>query len=499
MSRSWLLHHARLLPSRDDGADAVLVRDGRIAAVGRGAGLVREVAPEVRRVDLRGRVLLPGFQDAHFHFLQFGRVLARPSLAGCRSREEWRAGLADAHARAPEDRPLFAESWDESDWPDPARPVRADLDAISRRRPIVARRVCGHFAVANEPALALLAERWSGVGIDAARGHVDEEPALALDELFPPDGTESRTALDAAARACLALGITTACDFLRARALEAYRDALDSAGLGLRITAWVLEDCVAADGTVPRDPGASDRFLVRGLKIFGDGTIGGRTAALTEDYSDRPGERGRLLVDGTRMRALVTRMHDAGRPVAIHAIGDLAIRTALDAFASRPPAENAEHGHRIEHLELPGPGDIDRLAALGVRPCVQPNFLRWAGPGGLYETALGRERLERMNPFRTLCERGARPFFGSDGMPASPYGGIRAALRHPVDGERLDVERALRLYTEDAATPGLPATGRLVPGEPADLAVFTDTPDRTARDEADLVWLDGELVHGSLA
>jgi predicted amidohydrolase YtcJ len=230
--------------------------------------------------------------------------------------------------------------------------VRADLDAIASDRPIVARRLCGHFAVANGPALALLAERWRGGGVATDTGHVVEEPALELDELFPPEEAEGRSALAAAGGACLALGITTASDFLRPRGLAAYAHHLAHDELPLRITAWVLEDCLAPDGSVRGDPGATDRFVVRGLKVFCDGTIGGRTAALFDDYADRPGERGRLLVSASKLRELARRAHGAGLAIALHAIGDRAIAEALDALSDLPHEEIPRRGHRLEHVEL---------------------------------------------------------------------------------------------------------------------------------------------------
>jgi hypothetical protein len=145
---------------------------------------------------------------------------------------------------------------------------------------------------------------------------------------------------------------------------------------------------------------------------------------------------------------------------------------------------------------MPSPADIDRVRDLGLVASVQPNFLRWQRPGGLYETALGPERTARMNPYGTLVERGCRVCFGSDGMPAGPLFGIREALSHPNERERLDEETALRLYTEAAAaaTPGARCAGRMAEGEPADLAVLPDLPARTTRDEVDLTMLDGVVV-----
>lgn len=508
MSDTLALLHARLLPSRADDADAVLVRGGRILQVGRSDEIERALPPGAERIDVGGRVVVPGFQDAHFHFLQYGRTLLRPSLAACSSREEFLASIDDAHRRGPGHAPLFLENWDASTWR-PRRersagsaaeasqlPERSDLDAIAADRPIVARHVSGHFALVNGAALSLLAERWHGDGVAARTGHVVEEPALELDELFPPDETEASAALHAAGAACLALGITTTCDFLRPRGLATYAHALDRADLSVRVTAWVLPECLAADGAIVGDPGASERFVVRGLKIFCDGTIGGRTAALFEDYTDRPRERGRLLLSRSELVELVRRAHGAGRPVAMHVIGDRAIAEALDVLAELPQEEIAERGHRLEHVELPRREDRMRLAALGVRPCVQPNFLRWANPGGMYESALGAGRLQRMNPFRSLLDDGCRPFFGSDGMPASPATGIRHALEHPVSSERLSRDQAVRLYTEEPATPGRASQGRLLAGEPADLAVLADFPERLHDPgEADLTILGGRVVH----
>jgi predicted amidohydrolase YtcJ len=194
--------------------------------------------------------------------------------------------------------------------------------------------------------------------------------------------------------------------------------------------------------------------------------------------------------------------HDAGWSVAVHAIGDRAIDAVLDAFAALPAGSTQDRGHRMEHVEMARPSDRERMRSLGIRPCVQPNFLQWAGPGGLYQRALGPERLARMNPFRSFLDEECHPFFGSDGMPTSPVLGLRLAVNHPVESQRLSGDEALRLYTEAAAdgVPGHPVSGRIEPGEVADLAVFSTDPE-TMPDPglADLTVLDGRIVHRSEA
>jgi hypothetical protein len=493
------LVNARLRPLRPDDADGVLVRNGRIARVGPSAGIRADASPDAEIVDLGGRVLTPGIQDAHFHFFQAGIHARRPTLAGCRSLEDFRAAVSAALSELPGSEPLAFESWDETMWNAPDVPTRETLDALDRRRPIIARRICGHFTVANTPGLQLLSERWNGPGIDFEAGHLVEEPSLDLDQLLLPDEDEARLVFEAADRLCLERGITTACDFLRPGMLQRWVERVERGEGGVRVNAYLMEWCFEQPELVARARG--DRFAVRGLKIFSDGTIGGRTAAVMEPYADRPGGRGDLLVEPDALVRSVRTAHDAGWSVAVHAIGDRAIGTVLDAFAALPTGSTEGRGHRMEHVEMARPRDRDRMRALGVRPCVQPNFLQWAGPDGLYERALGAERLARMNPFRSFLEEGCHPFFGSDGMPTSPVLGLRLAVNHPVESQRLSGDEALRLYTEAAAgVPGHAVSGRVEAGEIADLAVFPTDPE-TMPDPglADLTVLDGRIVHRSEA
>ncbi|GJM43399.1 MAG: amidohydrolase [Gemmatimonadota bacterium] len=492
---SLILHGARIRPRRSDHADAVLVVHDRITAVGTTADVIAAAPAGARRLDLAGRVLTPGLQDAHAHFFQMGVISRRASLAECRSLEDFRDGVARALRERPGPEPLFLESWDETAWDRPLVPTRELMDGLSADRPILARRICGHLAVVNTPGLALIRDLWPGGGIDADTGHLIEEPCLHLDVLLLPTAEEAQRAFDEADRMALSLGVTTSCDFLRPSALRRWGERINAGAERVRVNAFLLGECFEEPELLEI---GSERFVIRGLKIWSDGTIGGRTAAVREDWHDRPGERGGMLVDPAAMTAAVAKAHGEGWAVAIHAIGDRAIDHALDSFAALPRGESRSRGHRIEHAEMVGPDQWTRMRDLGVRPCVQPNFLQWANPGGLYEVALGRRRLEAMNPFRSLLAAGCQPFFGSDGMPPSPAFGLRHAVEHPVEAERLTGDEALRLYTEAAAAgvPGHPVTGRIAPGEIADLAVFEDEPHRLPYPgSALLTILDGVVVH----
>ena len=203
---SLALTHARLVPSpASPGPDAVLIRGDRITRIGPTAGILAE-AGDAEVIDLGGRVLVPGFQDAHFHFLQFGITLGRAQLGGCHSLEEFLAGVEAAVAAAPPDELVVVESWDETGWEKPIRPTRRDLDALAPDRPVIARRVCGHVGVANGPALAQLAGRWTGGGVDPATGLLDEGPVVVLDDLFPPSPAGAAEAVARAGRRCRSSG-----------------------------------------------------------------------------------------------------------------------------------------------------------------------------------------------------------------------------------------------------------------------------------------------------
>jgi predicted amidohydrolase YtcJ len=492
-TRAIALVGGRIFPAPPRPADSVLVEDGTIRLVGSEKAVRASMPRDAEVVALDGRRLVAGFHDAHFHFLEAGLLRARPSLESCRSLDDFAGAVADASAAASSGL-LFLEGWDQSDWSEPRLPTRALLDRAARGRAVVASRVCGHIAVASSKALDAIASRWSGAGVDAGTGLLVEGPALALETMFPPDGDEIDRALAEAGRLCLRLGITTACDFLRPFAARAYRGSLARRDLPVRVNSYVFEECLD-DAELARSLPRSDRFRVRGLKLFADGSIGGRTAAVFDDYADRRGERGMLVHDDAALRRSIRRGHDAGLAVAVHAIGDRAIAQVLGAFAELSPEEIRARRHRIEHFEMARPEDVRRAAQIGVRPCMQPNFVwRWGRPGGMYEAALGPDRVRRMNAFRSVLDAGSGVFFGSDGMPPSPRLGIRAAVEHPVEAERIGEEDAHRLYSEAGADAvrGDRRSGRMEPGADADLAVL---PAAAERDEVDLTMVGGAIVH----
>jgi predicted amidohydrolase YtcJ len=497
---SLALLHGRLDPSSGRSV-SLLVEDGRIALLASAEEVLAKASSGCAIYDLEERLLSPGFVDAHMHFHSLGVRAARPSLSAARSLPEAmeivRSGAQRARGEV-----LVAEGWDETKWKSPERPTRRDLDAVLPDRAIIARRVCGHAGAANTAALRWLEEHWGRRGIDFETGTLLEHPILSLDGLLPRTREEEDEAFEAAAAQCFSFGVTTASDFPRPDSLRAYAARTARAPLQLPVHAYLID---------PEEHwrdilGGTNRenFRVHGIKLFSDGSIGARTAALFQDYADRAGARGDLLLDAATMANAMHAAHAQDLAVAVHAIGDRAIAEVLAAFAQCPSGESGRCGDRLEHLEMPCCGDAEQLAKLGVRPCMQPNFIaEWGMPGSMYERALGAARVRAMNPLRSVLRAGCGLFFGSDGMPLSPLYGVRAAMTHPLEDERLDAREAQALYTRAGAEVFRQEDlGILREGWVADLAVLPRgvSWENAARDTTmDLTVAAGRVVYASTA
>lgn len=481
---SVLLTGARIVLAGGRRTDAVLIAGDRILAVGpdarAAASALAPPAVELALPELPPVTVLPGFIDAHTHLVHQGLELARLDLGPAASSHEAIERVRAALAEHDPGRPFIAEGFDDSSWPAGGRLERAMLDRLAPRTPVILRRVCGHLAVANGAALAALAALPAGASyaerglIAAESGVLLEDAAMRLRSLFPPTAVELDQAVARAEAMALRLGITSAHDIEDAAGIAALARRRRASALALRITVHAAEEQLAGLEALGIGSGPGDPWLkLGGVKLFLDGSIGARTAALRVPFADRQ-DRGRLLFDTSELMALVRRIDAAGSTAVLHAIGDAAIDQALTALEAIGPQAVRAARHRIEHLELTPDDLVDRLAQVGATASMQPNFVdRWGGRGGLYEQALGPERVRRMNRFRTLLERGIPLAFGSDCMPIGPLSGLRGAISHPVPEERLSLAEALAAYSAGGALAGFsePETGTIAPGRWADLVL----------------------------
>ena len=477
-------------------ADAVAIAGDTIAAVGSSAEVRKRVPAGARLIDARGGFVTPGFIDAHVHFLTGGFALASVQLRDATTPEEFVRRLA-AHARTlPAGTWIRNGDWDHEHWGGEL-PTRAWIDSVTPEHPVFINRLDGHMALANTAALQAAgitretADVAGGEIVRDASGNptgVFKDNAMALVEraIPAPSDAELDRALDAAMSYVAAQGVTAVHHmgfwddlpvFARAHAGEALRTRIYAA-VPLA-THERLAAHVAANGR-------GDAWFRTGLlKAFVDGSLGSHTAAMLEPFSDAPGDTGLIVTDPDTMLARLRAADAAGLQLAIHAIGDRAIRTQLDLFER----VREEHGPRdrrwrIEHAQHIHPDDFARFRALGVIASMQPYHAiddgRWA------EKVIGAERAKGTYAFRSLLDAGADVAFGSDWFvaPPTPLEGIYAAVTrrtlddaHPggwVPEQRISVEEALRAYTQGAAHAGFAEreTGRLARGLLADLVLI---------------------------
>lgn len=497
-------------------AQAVAVRDGRIAYVGTEPGAEAWIGPRTRVVDLRGRMLLPAFQDAHIHPVTSGVEAGLCVLTGLDRAEAIFAKVRACAAERPGEGWLVGTGWELPAFPGGA-PTRALLDALVSDRPVYLEAADGHSAWLNTKGLeraGFARETPDPAGGRVEReadgtpaGTVREAAAFAARARVPqPDLDERVAGLERAQEQLLSHGITAVQEANGRRdELEAYREAERRGKLKLRVTVALATDPTRGaeqvdDLVAQRREFASERVHPIGAKIFADGVIEAHTAFMLAPYLDRPGERGIPFWDNARLRPLVARLAREDFDVHVHAIGDGAVRQALDAFEAARGAQSAR-GPRFEiaHLQVIDPADVPRFRQLGVFAVFQP---LWAF-ADRYVTemawpALGPERSRSMYPLGSVVRAGGRLAFGSDWAVSSldPLQAMQVAVtRRAYDGrpgevmqpeERIDLPTALAAYTIGAAAAnGLEAeTGSIEVGKRADLVVLSD--DLFARPAAEI-------------
>jgi predicted amidohydrolase YtcJ len=429
-----------------------------------------EMTSGVELVDLCGRHVVPGFIDSHFHLMALALKRLRCDLGGTSSAGDAVERLVQWLKSADPARPVIGVDWDQSGWDDPSFPTRAMLDAVSEDRPVFARRICGHVGVANGAFLRLLVVPDLEEFIDRDAGLVTEDAVYAANRLCAPPDEAIATAVEAAVGELHQLGVTGIHDIVDAYNVDAYLDGVRASRRPIRIDALFH---VAPDefGQLrERSAGIDeDRFRPVGIKVYSDGSLGGRTAAVSSSYADAQ-SIGEFLLDEEFLARTLRRCCDLGITCAVHAIGDRALRAVSLEMMKFPSDTDL---FRIEHAEMAGWDEIRLLGQTPVYVSMQPNFV-----GGMYESRLGRERGLRCNRFGALRDAGVPYMFGSDGMPPGPLFGIRGATHHPIEDERLGLTEAICRYTADPARFGAHArdAGELAVGNLADIVVLTGDP-----------------------
>ena len=484
-------------------AQAVAVLGDRIIAVGSSADVAILRGPDTRVIDAGGKLLLPGFNDAHVHFVSGGSQLENVQLNDATSVEEFVRRIAEQAKKTPKGEWILGGDWDETKWGPPNLPTKELIDPVTPDNPVFVSRYDGHSALANSLALRLAGitvqtpDPVGGTIVRDAQGNPTGDLKDAAEELvsgvIPPMSHEQRLrVVRRALEYASSLGVTSVQTMDPEYAdIAAFAELWQSGELTTRIYAAPLITQVDDQVKIGIRHAFGGPYLrIGALKAFADGSLGSRTAYFFEPFSDQPDNRGLLsnqMQPLSLMRDRMMAADAAGLQICTHAIGDQAISIVLDLYTDVVKAHHgAERRFRIEHAQHMAAKDFDRFAQLDVIASVQPYHAiddgRWAGP------RIGHDRASRTYPFRTFLNHGVHLAFGTDWdvAPLNPMLTIYAAVtRATLDGknpngwfpeQKLSVAEAVRAYTMGSAYAEFQdkEKGSITPGKLADMVVLSD-------------------------
>lgn len=444
-------------------------------------------------IDLKGKTVTPGFIDTHVHIRGFGRSLTTIDLRGINSIKKIQQKLKEQVQKTPKDKWIFGHGWDQERFKERRYPTKRDLDESSPNNPVILRRVCGHICVVNSKTLELAnitKETRSPLG-----GKIDKNPQTGeptgilrenamdlIQKIIPePDEKELMGACVLACQKAVEAGLTSVHWIIDSPTeINVIQKLRAQNKLPLRVYILIPVEFLDYLVRLGLQTGFGDNMVKIGcIKILADGSLGARTAALKEPYSDHPKTKGMMLYALEELSMLMIKAHKAGFQLAIHAIGDHTVEVVLNALEealSRVPRKN--HRHRIEHASVLNKKTIQHMKKLNLIASVQPHFVVsdfWV------VDRVGPERARWVYPFKVLIKEGVTVAGGSDCPvePINPLLGIQAAVtRETFPEERITVDDALRIYTINAAYASFEddIKGSIEVGKLADLVVLSKNP-----------------------
>ncbi|MEL6950441.1 MAG: amidohydrolase family protein [Pseudomonadota bacterium] len=482
-----------------DGAlsqfDTMVITKGRIVAIG-DADLLEGYAAE-RVVDVAGETILPGLIDAHGHVSSLGQLRANLDLAGIDSLDATLSRIS-AYVREQPDSTawVLGRGWNQVLWTENRFPTAADLDSIVADRPVFLNRIDGHAAWANTAALELAgitrdtANPVGGEIVRDANGDatgvlIDTAMPLVARVILPPSRDDQRNFLKNAMYELASLGVTGVHD-AGTTALEValYKELADADEMPIRVSAMLAGTPTLAEFDGPIRGYARDLFEVTSVKLYADGALGSRGAAMIKEYSDDSGNLGLMRGDTAKFTAQIKAAHAKGLAANVHAIGDRANRIVLDAFAAASDGKPSGFNDRIEHAQIVALEDIPRFAELNIVASMQPTHA--TSDKNMAEDRVGPERILGGYAWRRMLDAGVRVAAGSDFPVEKPemFDGLYAAVSRmgkdgePVGGwypdQALTREETLAAFTIWAADSVGQADriGSLEPGKWADFIVI---------------------------
>ena len=504
--------------------DSIAIAQGKVLKTG---SSLADQYPNATIIDGQNRTLIPGIIDAHGHVSSLGYTLMRIDLREATSAQQAAADVAAYAADKPYLSWIRGRGWNQVLWPGKNFPTAAQLDNEVNDRPVWLERIDGHAGWANSRALELAGitrdtvPPLGGEIIKDADGEptgvlIDNAMNLVFKVIPDPSETELRAALDTVSSHLLSLGITSTHDAgTSSSEHKLYRTLADSSEMRLRIYGMIsstdpdLEQILAAGHSNDKN----DLYSARSIKIYTDGALGSRGAAMLRPYSDRPDHSGLLLTGAAQLRALFKQATNADFQVAIHAIGDRGNRIALNEIERTYNTIGGRHlRHRIEHSQVVAVSDIPRFKSLNVIPSMQP--VHATSDMNMAEDRIGSQRLKGAYAWRTFLDQGSIVVAGSD-YPvelANPFDGIHAAVTRQdktnqpeggwIPSQAMSLEEAMRAFSIDAAWGAHQEDklGGLTPGKWADfILIDRDIYNIPAQDLWKTTvletWLAGERVY----
>ncbi|MFI5252311.1 MAG: amidohydrolase [Bacteroidota bacterium] len=528
-----------LLDTEDHVAEAVAIHGNRIIEVGTTASMLQEYK-NVKVVDLQGKTVFPGFIDGHGHVLGEGGYLQNLDLVGTTSAQQIADLVAGKVHAVHTEQWIYGRGWDQNRWQKEEFPDHEILDKVSPNNPVVLRRVDGHAMWVNSKVLQIAGVTAATPDPDGGKIYRDVkgvptgvlvDNAMNLIDKIIPELTADEIAerLKLATHECAKLGLTEVHDMgVDLQTIEIYKKLIDEGECPIRIYAAIGDATTSLDETRPgtnawqyylehgKEVGYGNGMLtVRAIKLYMDGALGSRGAALLDSYSDDPGNRGLTLTHESELDSICQQALQHGFQVCVHAIGDRANHIVLNEYEkvlNSVPNKSISPRWRIEHAQILEQSDIPRFKQIGVLPSMQPTH----GTSDMYwaELRLGSERIKGAYAWQSVLKTGADIIAGSDFPVESPnplWGFYAAITRrdrtgYPQDGwrweERMTRLQAARAFTTWAAYGSFEENtkGQIRPGQWADLTVLSKDimqipPEEILKTDVDMTIVGGKIVY----
>lgn len=526
MAQFTLIHNVNgYTPTREGEVNTfstLVIKDGKVVRTG--DKQLADQYPKARKFNGQGMTLLPGLIDAHGHVIGLGNNLSRLDIRDADSVEEVGKLLAAFSKENPKGW-ILGRGWDQTRWTPSTFPTAEDLDRFVKDRPVVLTRVDGHAIWVNSQAMALAginAQSQSPAGgeiIRHASGNptgvfIDKAESLVRKYIPPTSSAHLSQSLNKAGAHLLSLGITSAHDAgIDKQTWKLYRSRAETQTLPLRIYAMLSAADPQLDSMLQAGvyKDKRDMLSIRSVKIYADGALGSRGAALLKEYKDRQGYRGLMLEQPQHLEQLISQAVRHGFSAHTHAIGDRANRLVLDSYEKVFKTTGGKLlRNRIEHAQIIEPGDIPRFKTLNIIPSMQP--IHATSDMHMAEQRLTDEQLQGAYAWQTFLQQGSKVAAGSD-FPvelANPFHGLHAAVtrmnaqQSPQQGwrnhERLTRKQALQAFTLDAAYAAFQEfkLGSLEQGKWADFILldkdYFKVPEKEIRDiQVMQTWIAGQL------